>query len=90
VTENQRIGESVNQETNVVTRYAYDVLGNRTVITNARAYTQSFTTYDVLGRPVIIADALGNQTFTAYRCNGLSSLKRCAILSPIGNRARGA
>ncbi len=70
VTENQRIGESANQETNVVTRYAYDVLGNRTVITNARAYTQSFTTYDVLGRPVSVEDALGNRTFTAYDALG--------------------
>ena len=66
VSENQRIGESANQDTNVRTEYAYDVLGNRTVITNACAYTQSFTTYDVLGRPVIVEDALGNRTFTAY------------------------
>ncbi len=66
VTENQRSGGSADQATNVVTRYAYDVLGNRTVITNARAYTQSFTTYDVLGRPVVVEDALGHRTFTAY------------------------
>jgi hypothetical protein len=67
----------------------YNALNWRTVITNARAYTQSFTTYDVLGRPVIVEDALGNQTFT-YRCNGLSSPRSCAILTCIGSQTRGA
>ena len=36
------------------------------------------------------ADGVYDLTATAYRCNGLSSLKRCAILSPIGNQACGA
>jgi len=50
-------------------------------------------TYDAVGNVTNIYDykAGGTQTqhFT-YRCNGLSSLKRCAILSPIGNQACGA
>ena len=74
VTENQRIGESANQDTNVVTQYRYNVLGNRIVITNARAYTQSFTTYDTLGRPVVAEDALGNKTTTQYNARGLRTV----------------
>ncbi|MCP4359994.1 MAG: RHS repeat protein, partial [Chloroflexi bacterium] len=56
---------------NISTYYAYDALGNRVVITNALNFTSSYTLYDDLNRPVVVEDALGNQTRTAYNALGL-------------------
>jgi YD repeat-containing protein len=54
----------------VRTEYVYDVLGNRVVITNARGYTSTHTTYDALNRPVVVEDALGHKTYTRYNALG--------------------
>ncbi|HLF25275.1 MAG TPA: FG-GAP-like repeat-containing protein [Anaerolineae bacterium] len=56
---------------NLTTRYAYDALGNRTVITNARGYTTTFA-YDALNRLSAQSDPLSQTTRYGY--------------DPIGNR----
>jgi RHS repeat-associated protein len=63
-------GGASTHDSNVLTQYVYDVLGNRIVITNALGYTSAQTTYDVLGRPVVVEDALGHQTRTQYNALG--------------------
>ncbi len=55
---------------NVLTQYQYDISGNRLVITNARSFTQTLTSYDVLGRPVVVTDTLGNETTYQYDALG--------------------
>ncbi|MGD9101214.1 MAG: hypothetical protein PVF45_12110, partial [Anaerolineae bacterium] len=69
VIENDTGGASTH-DSNVLTQYVYDVLGNRIVITNALGYTNAQTTYDVLGRPVVVEDALGHETRTQYNALG--------------------
>jgi RHS repeat-associated protein len=70
VIENDVPGHSPSHETDVLTQYTYDGLGNRTVITNALGLTNTRTVYDDLNRPVIVEDALGNQTTTQYNALG--------------------
>lgn len=59
-----------NHEMNVLTQYDYDLLGNRTVITNARNFTQTYTLYDALNRPITVRDALNQATTTSYDALG--------------------
>jgi len=69
------------------TQYGYD--GHRLItITDALGGTVIHT-YDANNLRVQTVER-GLTTTYGYRCNGLSSLKRCAILSPIGNQACGA
>jgi len=65
VVENYSPGQPTNHQTNVTTQYAYDPLGNRTVITNALGYTTTFS-YDALDRLVAQADPLGNTPQYGY------------------------
>lgn len=65
VTENDTGGAQTN-DSNLLTQYSYDALGNRTLITNARGYTVTLTVYDELNRPVDMQDALGNTTQYTY------------------------
>ncbi len=71
VTQNYSTGLT-DQETNVETQYAYNVLGQRVVITNARSVTNSFASYvyDDLGRAVEVGNALGYTTTTRYDALG--------------------
>jgi YD repeat-containing protein len=57
-------------DSNVLTQYRYDALGNRTVITNALNVTATLTVYDGLNRPIIVEDALGHQTHIQYNALG--------------------
>ncbi|HIE53767.1 MAG TPA: hypothetical protein EYP90_01070, partial [Chromatiaceae bacterium] len=59
---------------NVCTQYRYDAVGNQTFITNALGITNTRTVYDGLNRPVIVEDALGNQTVTQYNALGLRTV----------------
>jgi RHS repeat-associated protein len=63
-------GGSQTADSNVLTQYRYDALGNRTVITNALNVTSTLTVYDALNRPIIVEDALGHQTHTQYNALG--------------------
>jgi len=63
-------GDAPTHDSNVLTRYAYDALGNRIAITNALGYTSTHTTYDALGRPITVKDALGHETHTRYNALG--------------------
>jgi RHS repeat-associated protein len=63
-------GGAPTHDSNVLTQYVYDVLGNRVVITNALGYTSTHTTYDALGRSVVVEDALGHKTYTRYNALG--------------------
>lgn len=74
VIENDLPGHNPDHETDVLTQYVYDALGNRVVITNARGFTSSYTLYDDLNRPVVVEDALSNQTHTAYNALGLRTV----------------
>ncbi len=73
VTENYTTTGLSDYQTNLVTRYAYDATGNRTVITNARGYTTTFA-YDALYRPIAESDALGNTTRYGYDAVGNRSV----------------
>ncbi|MCP5094729.1 MAG: hypothetical protein GY943_04170 [Chloroflexi bacterium] len=70
VIENDVPGNNPTPETDVITTYEYDALGNRTSVTNARDYTSSQTQYDALNRPAIQIDALGNRITTTYNVLG--------------------
>ncbi len=65
VTENYAQGQGSDQETNVRTRYGYDAVGNRTVITDAREYTTTYG-YDELNRLERVTDARGKETRYGY------------------------
>jgi YD repeat-containing protein len=69
VTENYSPSQPTNYQTNVTTQYAYDPLGNRTVITNAAGYTTTYV-YDALNRIVAMSDPLGHTTRYAYDAIG--------------------
>jgi RHS repeat-associated protein len=69
VTENYAQGQGSDQETNVRTSYGYDAVGNRTVITNARAYTTTYG-YDELNRLERVTDAPGHETRYGYDAVG--------------------
>jgi len=68
--------------------YQHTIGGNLTAMTDRRGHTRTYT-YDNDGRMTAFSAPQGGVVTNVYRCNGLSSLKSCAILSPIGNRARG-
>jgi YD repeat-containing protein len=68
VVENYTGGPQTNDR-DVRTTYAYDPLGNRTVMTNARGYTTT-TTYDALNRMSGVQDARGKATLTGYDAVG--------------------
>jgi len=88
VVENDADGTSTH-DSNVLTQYAYDALGNRLIITNALGYTSTHTIYDALGRPSIVEDALGHQTHTRYNALGYRTVVTDAI-PPGGTQADGA
>jgi RHS repeat-associated protein len=71
VIENDTGGQATN-DSNLLTQYAYDVLGNQVVITNARVLTAPFTltAYDGLNRPVTVTDAVGITTTYGYDALG--------------------
>jgi len=54
--ENAVAGGPANQETNVSTKYAYDLHGNLTSLTNPRGFTTNFT-YDEAHRNLAVIDA---------------------------------
>ncbi len=67
------------QETNVETRYFYDALGNRLriqhlVLESPYFVTSTITTYDALNRPILVRDAIGNETHTSYNALGLQTV----------------
>jgi YD repeat-containing protein len=67
------IGGAATSDNNVVTQYVYDVKGNRVAVVNVRdgqSFTGAVTTYDELGRPLSVSDALGNTTFYQYNALG--------------------
>jgi RHS repeat-associated protein len=70
VIENDVSGDNPTQEQDILTQYQYDALGNRLVITNALGYTGSLTLYDDLNRPLVITDALNNDTHYQYNVLG--------------------
>jgi RHS repeat-associated protein len=63
-------GGSPTAESNVLTQYLYDAIGNRLVITNALSYSSTLTTYNALNRPVVVEDALGNRSYSQYNALG--------------------
>lgn len=69
VTENDT-GGSPTDDSNLVTRYTYDVLGNQVSIVNARNLTSTHITYDGLYRPIATTDALGHETRVQYNALG--------------------
>ena len=62
-------GGAQTSDRDVRTTYAYDPLGNRTVMTNARGYTTTYI-YDALNRLSRVQDARGKATLTAYDAVG--------------------
>jgi YD repeat-containing protein len=54
---------------NHATGFGYDVVDNRTVITNSLGYTTTFT-YDSVNRQAAVTDALGNKTQYGYDADG--------------------
>ena len=62
-------GGAQTSDRDVRTTYAYDPMGNRTVMTNARGYTTTYT-YDALNRMSQMQDARGKATLTAYDAVG--------------------
>jgi YD repeat-containing protein len=69
VTENYSPTGPTDHQTNVTTRYAYDAVGSRTVITHANGYATQYA-YDALNRQVTITDPLSNITRYAYNAVG--------------------
>ena len=74
VIENDVPGNVPTAESDVLTQYAYDALGNRLVVTNSLNYRSTLTTYDDLNRPIVVEDALGNETRTAYNALSLRTV----------------
>ncbi len=70
VVENYQPGQPADAQTNVRTEYTRDAAGQLLSVVNARGYTATHTTYDALGRPVAVEDALGNRTYTRYDALG--------------------
>ncbi|MDA0244225.1 MAG: hypothetical protein OT477_12480 [Chloroflexi bacterium] len=62
-------GGAPTPQSNVLTQYSYDILGNRTGVTNAHGKF-SEVAYDVLGRPVTVTNALQQQTTYTYDALG--------------------
>jgi RHS repeat-associated protein len=73
VIENDTGGSQTN-DSDVITLYTYDALGNRLSVINARQFTSTHTAYDELYRPVLVVDALGNKTRIAYNALGLQTV----------------
>lgn len=69
VTENFRVGQSSNHDTNVVTRYTYDANGNLTTLKNANNAMTTFE-YDGMSRLVTEIDPLGNTWRYTYDDGG--------------------
>jgi YD repeat-containing protein len=69
VTENEVTGNNPGPDQDVITRYGYDAVGNRTVITNALGFSTSYV-YDTLNRRTRLTDALGNATTYGYDAVG--------------------
>ncbi|MCP4357958.1 MAG: RHS repeat protein, partial [Chloroflexi bacterium] len=67
-------GGAPTSDSNVLTQYVYDALGNQIVITNALNFTSTLTTYDDLNRAIIVEDALGKRTYTQYNALGLTTV----------------
>jgi YD repeat-containing protein len=63
-------GGSPTADSNVLTQYLYDAIGNRLVITNALSYSSTLTSYDALNRPVVVEDALGSRSYSQYNALG--------------------
>lgn len=73
VIENDTGGTQTN-DSNIVTEYAYDAVGNQLRIVNARGYTVTTILYDDLYRPHIITDALQHDSSMQYNALGLQTL----------------
>lgn len=67
-------GGGQTSDSNVLTQYVYDALGNQVVITNARGFTNTFTIYDDLNRAIAIEDAIGNRAYTQYNALGMTTV----------------
>jgi YD repeat-containing protein len=65
VTEHYSDTGPTDHETNVTTSYGYDVLGNRTVVTDANGHATTYT-YDDLSRLVSVVDPLTHTVSYAY------------------------
>jgi RHS repeat-associated protein len=63
--ENYRVALTSNQETNVTTTFEYDLLGNVTLVKDARKFESRFK-YDPLSRLILKIDRTEGQTFFAY------------------------
>ncbi len=63
-------GGAQTDDSNVLTRYVYDALGNPRAVLNAREINTTVTAYDSLNRPILVTDALSNTTATAYNALG--------------------
>jgi RHS repeat-associated protein len=69
VTENHVQGAGSDQETNVVTGYGYDAVGNQTSLTDANGHPTSYA-YDDLNRLISITDALTHTISYGYDAVG--------------------
>jgi RHS repeat-associated protein len=69
VVESAQPGQAADHQTNVRTRYGYDALGNRTVISDANGHAAHYV-YDVLGRLTAEVDPLGHVTAYSYDALG--------------------
>ncbi len=69
VVENYKPGQPSDSQTNVRTEYAYNALGNRTVITDARGNATRYG-YDALGRLISETNPLTHTTRYAYDALG--------------------
>jgi RHS repeat-associated protein len=60
---------------NLITRYEYDRLGNRTKIIDAKLNQQRITTYTAANQPATQTDALGKVTSWEYNALGLMTVQ---------------
>jgi RHS repeat-associated protein/uncharacterized repeat protein (TIGR01451 family) len=69
VTENYLQGQGSDHETNVLTRYGYDAVGNHTVITDANSHVTVYA-YDELNRLISVTDPMISITSYGYDAVG--------------------
>jgi YD repeat-containing protein len=69
VTENYSLTGPIDSQTNVSTSYGYDKVGNRTVMTNARGFTTTYT-YDAVSRLIAMRDPLSHTVEYQYDALG--------------------
>jgi RHS repeat-associated protein/uncharacterized repeat protein (TIGR01451 family) len=69
VTENYLPGQGSDHQTNVLTSYGYDAVGNHTVITDANSHVTSYA-YDELNRLISVTDPMINISSYGYDAVG--------------------